>query len=189
MFATKQTIATKFRHATGGLYTRKLFFEMANGDTEQVLYTLKDRDWVGTSGAVYPSLYLLYLAEEDTFEFNFANKYFENYDHWLTITKTDWFEPVIARWRNELSLKIQSQALVRLREDARTTSRSAFASNRYLLERGWSVDAQTKTGRGRPSKEQIRAEAKRQADLNREVEDDLARLTTPQEVPSTETVN
>lgn len=185
MFQSPDVIlSSKFRNAQGIRYTKQLFYETARQGEATILYSLKDRDWAG-----YPSLYRLYLNEEDPFEYNFAVKYFEGYEHWLMLSEAEWFKPYINRWRSELALKLQSAALVRLRDDAQSGSRSSAASNKYLLERGWKVDATTKNGRGRPSKEQVKDEARRIADLNRSVDEDIARLGTPETVPSTETVN
>jgi hypothetical protein len=161
----------KFRAANGNRLLSSLFYEEAGEDKSHVLYTLKDYDHNG-----YPSLYRLYMEEGDIFEYSFANKYFEGWDHWQLVSNAGWFRPYITRWRHELELRIRSEALERLIEDARSGSRTSASSNRFLLEKGW-VD---KNSKGRPSKEQIKAEAARLAQSREQVEADLLRiLETP----------
>lgn len=182
LFKPAEPLGSKFRNSGGNLYVRQLFYEMT-GDKSSVLYTLKDRPWAG-----YPSLYQLYMGKEDMFEFDFANEYFEGYDHWQLIAQAKWFEEYVSRWRHELALKVQSQALVRLINDSKSGSRSSAASNKYLLDKGWLSDVTKKSARGRPSKDEVRAEARRQAELTKQIDDDFTRLSIPGEIPTTEQI-
>lgn len=157
----------KFQNASGLKYLNALFYEKSP-DKETVLYTLKDNDYEG-----FPSLYKLYIEEEDILEYSFANKYFSGWEHWIQLCNCSWFKPIIERWRKEIELKIRTQALIRLRKEAESDSRNAFSANRYLLEKGWE---DKKSPRGRPSKEQIKTEARRQADEIFQVSSDFNRI-------------
>lgn len=157
-----------FRNPSGGpWYLRGLFYETTLADKSTVLYTLKDQDHEG-----YKSLYRLYLEMEDLLEYDFANTHLGGWEHWQQLCNTTWFEPYITRWREELELKVRTEALRTLREDAKSSSRSAAASNRFLLEKGWAPKVP-----GRPTKQAVKDEAQKRAKLLQSFDDDYARIT------------
>lgn len=160
---------SRFTNASGAWYLLGLFWELAE-DKSTALYTLKDRDHLGL-----PSLYRLYMEANDPLEFVFANTFLDNYSHWVRLTECTWFKEYIARWRTELELKLRSEALNRLKSDAASQSKSAQVSNRFLLDRGWIIG--DKPRRGRPTKDQVKAEAKRQAEASQQQDADLARIS------------
>jgi hypothetical protein len=164
-------LVNPYRNASGARYYSGLFYERAN-PVESALYTIKDYD-SEYMGRVYPSLYRLYLSERDVLEYTFANKYLDGWEHWTTLCDQQWFKPLATRWRHELELIIRSEALDRLRQDAASNSRSAAMSNRLLLERGWSVEKNTK---GRPSKAEIKKEANRLAQDRYDLQADAQRV-------------
>lgn len=144
----------RFKNASGLKLTKALFFETNIIDKSQVVYTLKDHDHLG-----FPSLYRLYMEEEDLIEFDFANKHLDSYQHWEELCNCEWFKDHVSRWRKELHLKIQSKALKAIKAKSRTDSKDALAAQRYLLERGWEPKNTDTNRRGRPSKEEIKKEA------------------------------
>jgi hypothetical protein len=162
---------SKFRNeVNNSRYTKALFFETSFPSKETVLYTLKDVDHQG-----YPSLYLLYMATNDPTEWKFATEYFDGWEHWEMLCECEWFKPLVSRWRRELELRMKSQALARIMAEAKTSSREAFASNKYLLERGWEPkEGQNK--RGRPSKAEISKAAHEAVTENNRLSSDLVRL-------------
>jgi len=93
--------ASKFKNASGARYTRGLFLETTE-NLESALYTLKEYDHQSK-----PSLKRLYLEGSDTTEWDFANRYLDNYSHWKQLTETSWFKPIVAEWREELRLKLK----------------------------------------------------------------------------------
>lgn len=158
----------KFRDTNGRRLYKKLFFETTLGgeDKRKVLYTLKDQDHEG-----FPSLYRLYMAEADPTEYIFATKYFDSYDHWKNLSGRPWFKEIVARWREELDVKIRAEALKRIIGESKSASKNAFTANKYLLEKGWIHE-----GKGRPSKEQIQAAAKEEAQKSITLEEDFLRV-------------
>src|SRR3990167_1337022 len=93
-----------FKNASGARLTQALFYEETGADKSSVIYTLKDQDHEG-----FPSLYRLYIEMEDILEYEFANKYLDNWSHWEWLTQAGWFKPYVLRWRKELELKIRSK--------------------------------------------------------------------------------
>jgi hypothetical protein len=148
---------SNFRHPqTNMRYTKGLFLEESYSDKSAVLYTLKDDDHNG-----YISLYKRYMAMSDPYEINFANTYFDGWEHWQMVCATSWFKPYIERWRKELHLHLKAAALANIKElAADKSSKACFAANKLLLEGAW-LDTEEKKGKGRPSKESIKQEAEK----------------------------
>jgi hypothetical protein len=166
----------KFKRGTQRLL-KGLFYEMTQPDDRQnVLYTLKDRDHKG-----YKSLYTLYIAEGDPWEHTFAEKYFDGWDHWEDLCNCRWFKPYIDRWRNELEVKIRSQALRAIREEAEAATPQSYQANKFLLEKGWvtrkePTQEERRNKRGRPSKEEILKSADELARSFNQISEDADRL-------------
>lgn len=167
---------SKFRNPQNIRYTRALFIDAHEGeDKSTCLYTL-----TGEGSEQYPSLYRLYLDMEDPTEWEFAETYFEDYEHWMKIAESPWAKEHVERWRTELDLKIRAQALKRVRKIAESDTKDSLAANRYLLDKGWVVNPDGSRGtprkRGRPSKEAIRKEAEALFKAEKEYEEDYNRL-------------
>lgn len=159
-----------YRDKGNKLLTTALFLEYSR-NPEFVLYTLNRQEVDG-----YPSLYQLYMAEEDFTEFTFAEKYFESYQHWKRICSTTWFTQYIADWREELELKVKSRSLKSLINKAESDSNVA----KYLLNNKWVEQAQEKNPvtnlRGRPSKEEIKSHLTLIVNEEKEIEKDYERI-------------
>lgn len=162
----------KYKNINNVFYTNDLFYETTI-DKTNVIYTLKETDHEG-----YPSLYRLYMEEEDPLEYTFANKYLDGWLHWTRICESTWFIPYIQRWRQELDLKLKSRALIVIKQEAGDPhSRNRWAAAKYLMERGWEPKkTQTEKKEERASKESIRTEAKRLQEEQKRVQADLDRL-------------
>lgn len=159
----------RFRNSLGVRYLLQLFFEKTDSDKSNVLYTLKDRDHNG-----YPSLYRLYLEEDDITEYRFANKYMEGWEHWTMLTKSTWFKPFIARWREELSLKQESEILSTFKRIAESGEEGSFQANKIRLDRIRKPKEASK--RGRPSSQDLDIELKRLADESASTRQDAERI-------------
>ena len=175
MGTLRENLDNPFRSRNNLLYTKSLFVEHYSLTLAFPMFTLKDKDYL-YKGKLLPSLYRLYMEEEDLTEFSFAHKHLESYDHWQQIVNCEWFKPYIQRWRTELELKIKSRALKNIQAEAAGQTKTSFIANKWLAERGW-VDKTTEPNRrGRPSKEEINRRLQEEAFNNKEIEDDLKRL-------------
>lgn len=125
----------KFKNRMGAFKTEALFFEVGQSTEEgevkpDVLYTLKDADFRGL-----PSLRRLYLECKDPSEYTFATQYFYSWEHWCLIRERPWIKEKLAKWREELNVLIQAEALVTVIEEATNPiSRSRLAAAKFLLE-------------------------------------------------------
>lgn len=133
----------KFRNASNRRLLKGLFFETLGADKPSCLYTLKDEDHEG-----YPSLYKLYMLEDDTTEYSFAQKHLDGWDHWVMLTSCGWFEPIVTRWRKELATRRASEAEAKIKQISQSGAKDALTAARYLLERA--EKAVHAKNRGRP---------------------------------------
>jgi hypothetical protein len=161
-------LKTKFRNASGTRITKSLFFETSE-DKALVVYTLKREDHLG-----FPSLYRLYIETADLAEHRFASEHLDGWEHWEMLCNASWFKPYVAVWRRELEAKIESEALDRMAELAKTSRKEAFSANKYLLDRARKAAGAFK--RGRPTKVAIEEETRRMASAERMAAEDLSRL-------------
>lgn len=167
-------VVSKFTNESGARLTKGLFYEMTMADKSSVLYTLKNQDHKG-----FPSLYALYMSEMDPTEYRFAIRYLEGWEHWKQLTACTWFMPFADKWREELQLKLSSEALFRIMTEAKADRKEAFAANKYLLEKGWVPKGQADKV-GRPSKEAIRDQARKMVQDNTRIFDDWKRISPVQ---------
>lgn len=164
--------ASKWKNAVGQYYTRHLFFETTpTADKSTVVYTLKDNDHRG-----FPSLYCLYMEENDPTEWRVAQKYLDGWSHWEALTDCSWFRPYFYRWRKEMEIRLRSENIARLMDTAAGEGREASSAARYLIEKGW--DQKEPYGKkGRPSKDQVREQAILIARDKERLSNDFARIS------------
>lgn len=113
------------------------------------------------------------MGYNDPTEVKFAQECFESWDHWRLVMNASWFKPYIAKWREELELRIRSKALAAILEEAADRySKFKYEANKYLLSGQW----KPKDAVGRPSKDKIKEEAQELFQSSREVEEDLLRI-------------
>lgn len=153
-----------FKSSNNIFYTKQLFYEQADTDRSLVLYTLKNEDHMG-----YPSLRRLYLEENDPTEYRVATKYFAGWPHWKKLLDVSWFMDYISEYREELQIRMASEALVKIREKANSGD---YRANQYILEEGYAK----KESVGRPTKERIIREANKIADGRSDISEDFDRV-------------
>ena len=163
-----------YRNKQGGLITRGLFHGVPSlHDISQCIYTFRDYDHDG-----YLSLRRRYLDLEDLTEYEFANKYFESYEHWQLVADASWAREYIAKWRTELEIRLKAKALRAILDEAELGGKNSFQANKYILEKGWVSERI-----GRPSKQKIKEEALELARSNYQINKDLERLgVNPKEI-------
>jgi hypothetical protein len=133
-----------FKDVMGRALTQSLFLE-PNYNTDFAYYTLEGEDKV-YKGRTYPSLKKLYLAAYDPLEYEFANTYLLDWDHWVKMQGNAILNRHIEKWREELELKIRSESLRMILDQ----SEDNYQAAKFLAEQGWK-----KAGVGRPKKEKV----------------------------------
>jgi hypothetical protein len=147
--------------------TQSLFLEIGY-KTKFAIYTLKGYDHC-YQGKNYPSLKRLYLEEEDLLEYEFANKYLLDWDHWVRLQGNKLIKVHIDQWREELEIKVRSRAVKDMID--LSEAGSSFPAMKWLADRGWE-----KRGAGRPSKSELDKETAIAKNISEEYDGDVVRL-------------
>jgi hypothetical protein len=155
-----------------GYIVTRIFCELTTPE-EHKRYSWSDQPYE-QNGKVYPSLYQLYMAEEDVTEWEFAQKHIGSWEVWEAITQANWFQKHITRWRKELELKLKARHLKEVKAIADKGGKDALTANKYLLDKGYTVEQTPK--RGRPTKSEIASKAHELAEFEKETQDDLQRI-------------
>jgi len=152
---------SKFLDVMGRPLTQSLFLEL--GYSENAVYTLKEYDYP-YKGKHYPSLKRLFLLEEDPTEYAFAEKHLLGWQHWKRLCENKAIAKHIEEWREELELKIRSQA-VRDMMNMCASESGNYSAAKFLADRGWE-----KRAAGRPSK----AEKDKHLRIEEKIEEEFA---------------
>ena len=119
-----------------------------------------------------PSAHELYLEIADPTEYAFANVLLGSWAHWQRLLECNWFLPYVEAWRDELEVKLRSEAVQNINAISKGSSPGALNASRWLAEKGWSEKK-----RGRPSKGEVASERRKQAAISQEVAADLERIS------------
>lgn len=158
---------SKMIDSMGRPLTQSLFLEI--GYSDFAIYTLKEFDHE-YNGKVYPSLKKLYLKEEDPTEYAFAEKHLLGWQHWKRLNENKVLPKHFEEWREELELKIRSQA-VRDMQNLCASESGNYSAAKFLADRGWE-----KRGAGRPSKAEKERHLRVEEKINEEFQADIIRL-------------
>lgn len=157
----------KLTDSMGRPLTQSLFLEL--GYSEYAVYTLKEYDYP-YKGKHYPSLKRLFLLEEDPTEYTFAEKHLLGWQHWKRLCENKAIAKHIEEWREELELKIRSQA-VRDMMNMCASESGNYSAAKFLADRGWE-----KRAAGRPSKAEKERHLRVEERINEEFSADIKRL-------------
>lgn len=148
--------------------TQSLFLEI--GYSDFAVYTLKEYDHE-YNGKTYPSLKKLYLKEEDPTEYVFAEKHLLGWQHWKRLCENKLIRKHVDEWREELELKIRSQAIKDMMNLC-ASENGNFSAAKFLADRGWE-----KRAAGRPSKAEKERQDRIEDRIQEEFAADVARMS------------
>lgn len=122
----------------GVVRTKSLFYELSYTDPEHVIFTTKEED-IERNGKTYISLSKLFcsLVPQDPTEYTFAMTVFGSWHVWEVIREAPQVSLHYKRWKREAEIKVKSEAIKAIAEEARSGGRSSFTAAKLLLERGW----------------------------------------------------
>lgn len=162
-----------YKDKMGRFLTQSLFYELSYADSSSAIYTLKDEDVELPDGRILKSIKRLYLEISDPTEYEFALKCFYSWEHWQRLVeKTSALHPHIKAWREELKIKLRSQGVARMKQEALGESKSAASAAKWLADKGWEEPKKV----GRPSKEEVSGRIAEEARVKQELESDLERV-------------
>ena len=159
--------STPFRDHQNRRFLRQLFIEWDKSG----VFTLRDQD-----KDQVPSLYRLYMESGDLTEYQFANAYLENWEHWQMLCSCSWFKPYIERWRTELELKVKADALKAIVALSKGDDKNSYNALRFIVEKGWIDKKAEPSRRGRPSKDEINKLAQEELFNDKQIQADLKRM-------------
>ena len=159
---------TLMKDSTGRWRTRSLFIETIGKDQIAAgyvpIFSLK-------ADPLFIDLHSVYIEESDPTEYTFALRAFGSWEHFEVISQLAWFKVHLDKWRRELEVKLRSEGIAALAKSARKDGSRGLSAAKFLAEKGWEAKK-----RGRPSKDEIETEKKQQAEMERELGDDAARI-------------
>lgn len=158
-----------FKTTEGAFRTGSLFYEYRHSEGKyEPIYTLKGYDHKGCM-----SLKLIYLSYDHIpgYEYDFANDWFFNWDHWERICNNALLNKEISTWKDELEVKIRAESIKAMIRNMKEDGSKGINTAKYLSEAGWRG-----SGRGRPSKDELQRELKVQAGIAKEFSSDLERI-------------
>ncbi len=158
------------------LQTKALFYETTLPEYRLEMepdWTLKEKDHLASDGKTYVSMKRIYLEMEDVTEYEFALATLGSFTHWETLCKSPWFKEHLDQWRKELNLKIKARGVKAIMQAAIGGEQPSFQAMKYLADNQY---MEKKSARGRPSKEDIKAELRKEVNINKTFKDDAERL-------------
>ena len=123
----------------GRFRTQSLFIEYLAGRDMVPVFNLTDFDTPETLSAKR-----IYLSIADVTEYKAAQALLGSWDHWVRLSEASWFQPYISSWRDELELKIKSEAITNLRNFSREEGGKGANAARWLAEGKWDKKAGSK---------------------------------------------
>lgn len=117
------------------------------------------------------SIYLLYLEYSDPSEYNFAIGTLGSWEHWRQLREATFFQDTYKLMKNALDAKVKGEAIQAARQVASLGGPQALQAAKWLHSLG-----EGKAKRGRPSKDEVEGQLKRDAEEARRINEDIKRL-------------
>lgn len=142
---------TKFRYA-GGFRTSSLFRDhptKAHEDEYCMFYINRE------VSDEYIALKEIYMQIADPTEYQFAMTVFGSYRHWKQIAKLVWVKPYVEEWREELEIKLKSEAIIgitALADDPEIKETTKLQSLKWLAQSEYAAK-KTETQKKKEAKE------------------------------------
>ena len=129
----------QLKTSNGITRTKSLFYELSYNDPEYAIFTTKEHDHVTADGRPLVSLQQLYVSmvPNDPTEYEFAQTVFGSWEVWEKIKKAPQIAQFVKRWKNEVEIKVKSQAIQAIAMEMKEGGRSSFSAAKLLLEKGW----------------------------------------------------
>lgn len=165
----------KFRDSMNRWRTQSLFLESswASSSPDAPIYTMKPEDLPPSPQHPngLPSFSRLYLDTLDPTEYTQATTLMGGWEHWKVLCESKWFSDYILPIREELEVRLRSEGLKKMAKIMTGDERNTLAAAKYMAD---GLFRERKAGR--PSKAAIDAETRKQAELQRRIQDDAKRL-------------
>jgi hypothetical protein len=167
-----------YRDPKGRWLTQALFKELAERHNSNPKYKPVFSCYYDEPG--YINFRTTFLEVGDRTGYRWAMQYLGDWNHWLALMDTDWFQVMVNTCIKELDVKLASEALESIRRISVDESHKAqLAASRYLLTLSKTAEKlKPEVNRvGRPTKSKTAAQvADENLRLERTTDEDLERL-------------
>lgn len=155
----------KFKDVMGRWRTESLFVERCRvADDYPPMFTLlKDKHT-----PELPALEVLYMSCDDPTEYEFATTYLGGWAHWQVLAGITWMKPYVARWREEMEVKVRAKGV---KSQIKAAEKGNANAAKWVAEKGW-----VKRKAGAPSKEEVARERKVAAGIEADIDEYHNRL-------------
>lgn len=160
--------------------SRSLFWEtrvISREERLEPVFTLKDKAHTvpsidKKSLTTYPSLKVIYMSYDHVpgHEYEFAMDVFGSWQHWVVLCAST-IKATIQEWRDELSIKLKSEAIRKIVDASRQDSTAGVNAARYLADEGY-----VPKKAGRITKEEKLRQVKMAAGVRDDLQGDMDRL-------------
>ena len=165
---------SELKERQGKFYTRQLLWEewvnmeIVNRVIDPKFSLYSDKEGLINFGRAY-------VESEDPTGYTVANELLGGYRHWTILMQSPWFQTAKKIWDEELDARLVAKGLVRLKDllENGAPAQQAVAA-KYFADKEYRKDKTT--SRGRPTKAQVSEEARKAAEINSQVADDLKRI-------------
>ena len=125
----------KMKSSANVWLTNALFIETALHGTDNVIFTLKDKN--SPEGyQSFPNIYFA-LTDKDPTEFTFATTVLGSWEHWEAMCRSIKLKPYIAKLRAELNIRQKSKAVQYMLNEVETDGKNSFQAAKLLLAKPW----------------------------------------------------
>lgn len=98
------------------------------------MFTLKDSEEANASGIVIPSFASLYLELADPTEYRPAKELLGGWEHWRALCSSEWFTRFIQPLRDELEVKLRSEAIVATYKIMKRQGQTALPAAKFFTD-------------------------------------------------------
>ena len=157
-----------FKDSQGRWLSRSLFFEL-NGYVmgPSTIFTNKDEDFE-VKGKKLISFKKLFLETDDITGYTMATQHLGGYTHWKWLRESALVGPLIKEVEEQMEVRMRSIGLKSLINSAKNGN---YNASKFLSDKGW-VELKS----GRPSKADIKKEARQMAQAIDGLEADFSRI-------------
>ena len=163
------------RTPLGHYRTESLFLEQWRPmETARPVYTLQreDREDPRVPGSILPSFQKRYIELGDPTGYKAAIDLLGSWQHWGKLAKTPWFKEHLNTWNEEVIAALHSRGLDTF---VRQADKGDLKAAEWLV--GYTPEGpRERTKRGRPSKAEVLREARTQAERDKDMANDAARV-------------
>lgn len=164
------------RNKSNRALTKTLFWQHSNRSPNQPVYCLEREDHTVMSVKGYRlhilSARKIYLEARDPTEYEAAKRLVGSWDTWQSMVEAYWFKPHLERWRRELAIMLESEALQTLSMAARQTDAKGVNAAKFFANKEYEKDGKKSV---KEVKKMQEAEQAEKVALD-ETDEDLKRL-------------